>query len=417
MVRTLMIIPRLTVQTVFLALGQIWANKVRSMLTTLGIIIGVASIIAVVAALTGLRASVLSEFEKFGARKVFIDGRVPRELRNRINFRDVQLTLAELDAVEEHCPSIEKLTPMMMMAKSAEAGDTKLDGVQTTGIWPTWHDIEGRAVLIGRPFNEIDERERRDVCLVNEKLIEDLGLDRDPTTQTIRLSDRVFTIVGVVETVTFNIFGSGESNAEIFIPLATAMRLNPNGWINFAWAQMRRPDQAQDAIAEISTVMRKVRGLEGATPNTFEVRVIQQFIDGFNRVAGAVTAGAGGVVGISLLVGGIGIMNIMLVSVSERTREIGLRKAVGARPSVVLLQFLVEAVTLCLVGGAVGIALGQLMVLGIRNIPGADLGRAVAPAWVIVLSVGFSAATGIVFGMFPALKAARLDPIEALRHE
>jgi putative ABC transport system permease protein len=126
---------------------------------------------------------------------------------------------------------------------------------------------------------------------------------------------------------------------------------------------------------------------------------------------------AGGIVAISLLVGGIGIMNIMLVSVSERTREIGLRKAVGARPSAILLQFLIEAVTLCLVGGLLGLLAGQMLVLAIKAIPGAQLDRAQIPAWAVGLAFGFSAAVGVFFGMFPAIKAARLDPIEALRHE
>jgi putative ABC transport system permease protein len=144
---------------------------------------------------------------------------------------------------------------------------------------------------------------------------------------------------------------------------------------------------------------------------------MQQYIDQFNALAAGITAAAGGIVGISLLVGGIGIMNIMLVSVSERTREIGLRKAIGARPGVILTQFLVEAVVLCLAGAGVGLAAGQGMVLAMRAIPDAPLEGATIPPWAIALAAGFSAATGIIFGMFPALKAARLNPIDALRHE
>ncbi len=418
LLRTILILPRLVTQTVFLALGQIWANKVRSLLTTLGIIIGVSSIIAVVAAMKGLENSILTEFETFGARKVYISGDRPRELRNKISWRDVLLTLEEIDTIEEHCPSITKITPLINGGYPAQFGDTKLDGVRVTGIRNTWHEIEGRSVILGRPFNDIDERERRDVCLVNDKAIDELGLDSDPTGQTFLLNQNRFTIVGLVETVELSaMFGGGETNAEIFIPVSTAFRLNPNAWVSYAMGQLSSPDKSEDAIAEISAVLRKVRGLEGDYPDTFDVGVIQQFIDGFKRVASAITAGAGGIVGISLLVGGVGIMNIMLVSVSERTREIGLRKSVGARPSVILTQFLVEAVTLCLVGGAVGLAVGQGLVLLMQMIPGSPLDEASTPLWVVVLSVGFSGATGVVFGMFPAIKAARLDPIEALRHE
>src|SRR5690606_2536659 len=149
----------------------------------------------------------------------------------------------------------------------------------------------------------------------------------------------------------------------------------------------------------------------------FRVEIIERFLQQFNQIAGVVTMVAAAVVGISLVVGGVGIMNIMLVSVSERTREIGLRKAVGARPAVVLVQFLIEAVVLCLVGGLMGLLIGQGLTMAIRQSPGAALDKAAIPVWAIILSFGFSAAVGVIFGMFPAVKAARLDPIVALRHE
>src|SRR5204863_6928994 len=149
----------------------------------------------------------------------------------------------------------------------------------------------------------------------------------------------------------------------------------------------------------------------------FRVEVVEKFLEEFNKVAVTITIVATGIVGISLLVGGVGIMNIMLVSVSERTREIGLRKAVGARPAAILLQFLVEAVMLCLMGGLVGLLFGSLLTKGIASIPAAMLSKASIPGWAIALSFGFSALVGLVFGMFPAVKAARLDPIDALRHE
>jgi putative ABC transport system permease protein len=177
------------------------------------------------------------------------------------------------------------------------------------------------------------------------------------------------------------------------------------------------PAEAEDAQADITRVLRKVRGLGSTDLETFRVQPIDQFIDQFKSVASGITAVAGGIVAISLLVGGIGIMNIMLVSVSERTREIGLRKAVGATPTAILLQFLLEAVTLCLAGGLVGVLIGQAFALAVSSIPGARLENASVPAWAVALAFVFSAAVGVVFGMFPAIKASRLDPIEALRHE
>ncbi len=159
------------------------------------------------------------------------------------------------------------------------------------------------------------------------------------------------------------------------------------------------------------------RGIGPGEPDTFAVNRVEALLDQVRRIGAIITFTAAGVVGISLLVGGIGIMNIMLVSVSERTREIGLRKAVGARPIVILVQFLVEAVVLCLVGGLIGLSLGQAMTVIARSIPDSPLSQASIPPWAVVLAFGFSAAVGLTFGMFPAIKASRLDPIDALRHE
>jgi putative ABC transport system permease protein len=415
-----MIIIRLIAQTVFLAIGQIWANKVRAVLTTLGIIIAVASILAVVAALGGLRSSVLTEFEKIGARRVFISGTWPHSQRNKRTWMETRLKIEEVQAIAEHCPSITRITPEMWgtYQVSAPDGSIVIDGVRVGGIWPAWHDIVARQVISGRPFNGIDEDHRRYVCLVNDKAINELKLATDPVGDDVLIAGRLFKIIGVVETVQpFAMFGASDVNTEVFIPFATARALNPNGHIGHASAELARPDLAEDAQAEIAFVLTRMRGLRAEEEPTFEIRVLQQFIDQFNAMAAAITAGAAGIVAISLLVGGIGIMNIMLVSVSERTREIGLRKAMGARPGVILTQFLIEAIVLCLAGGLMGLAVGQGLILAAKQIPGAPLEQAAIPVWAIVLAMGFSAGTGIVFGMFPAIKAARLDPIDALRHE
>ena len=180
-------------------------------------------------------------------------------------------------------------------------------------------------------------------------------------------------------------------------------------------AASRTPELSSDAVAELRFYLRNARRLLPGEPDTFQLQAMEEIQQQFNVVAGIITAIASGIVGISLLVGGIGIMNIMLVSVSERTREIGLRKAVGARPSAILLQFLVESIVLCLLGGLLGLGGGQLLTLSIALIPNADI-QAYIPLWAVGLAFGFSA-VGVYFGMFPAVKAALLDPIEALRHE
>jgi putative ABC transport system permease protein len=182
-------------------------------------------------------------------------------------------------------------------------------------------------------------------------------------------------------------------------------------------ALAKSPEVAEEAKAEIEYVMRRQRGLTRTDPDTFRVAAIDQYINQFKSLAAGVTAIAGGIVGISLLVGGIGIMNIMLVSVSERTREIGLRKAVGATSTAILLQFLLEAVTLTVLGGMIGLVVGKALALGLTFIPGANLEQADVPIWAVAVSLVFCAGVGVAFGMFPAIKASRLDPIEALRHE
>lgn len=410
--------PAFWIQAVALALSQIRTNLGRSLLTALGIIVGVASVTAVIAALAGLKDKVLSEFETFGANRILIFPDRPDDApRNLYPWKDVRLKIEEVDAIEANCPSVRVVTPITSLGTTAQHGDRLLEGITVTGIRPAWHETENRTVIQGRPFNSIDEDGARQVCLVNESAIEELRLPADAVGEHVLIGGRRHLIVGVVETIQSTMFGMNTSSAEIFIPFALAARLQDENFFFRITAMIRSPELAEEATSEITYVLRRMRGLGAEDPNTFQVAAIDQFIDQFKALAAGITAIAGGIVGVSLLVGGIGIMNIMLVSVSERTREIGLRKAVGATPAAVLLQFLLEAVVLCLVGGAVGVLIGEALAIGLTLIPDAGLDEAHVPLWAIIMSFSFSAAVGLVFGMFPAIKASRLDPIEALRHE
>jgi putative ABC transport system permease protein len=408
---------RLLLQSALLALGQIWANKMRSMLTTTGIIIGVASVTAVIAGLAGLKTKVLTDFQTFGTNKIFIwadrpeKGPMKSAPWDRIRFRPEQV-----EGLLEHCPSVEAFTKTTWMGGTVSRGQRTLESPEIAGVDPAIHKVENRSIVLGRPFSTVDMSEGRQVCVITPNVIDKLLLDRDCVGETLLIDHKTYTIIGVIEPAQdLQMFGgqNGEPMS-VYVPFTTAFRNNSQMRIT---ALAKGPEVAEEARAEITFYLRRTRDVKPGDPDTFGIQTMQRVLDQFNSMAVGITAVAAGIVGVSLLVGGIGIMNIMLVSVSERTREIGLRKAVGARPSAILLQFLVEAVMLCLVGGAIGLLIGWLMTKGIAAIPGAKLDKAYVPLWAVEVSIGFSTAVGLIFGMFPAIKAARLDPIEALRHE
>ena len=410
-------IVRLLWQTVFLAIGQVWANKVRAVLTALGIIIGVLGVTVVAAGLDGMQGYVLTQFEDIGAKKMWLWGEVPEDKRTVMSWSDVKITTYEANLILEHAETIETLTPGCRSSWNVANGRKVSQGVRVTGIWPTWHEIENRQVLFGRPFSRIDDTENRQVCLINEQGIEELNLDIDPVGDYVLVNGRRFLIIGVVETKELSpMMGGGQSRTELYIPFSTHKIMNPYTWTDLT-LQMVDPENAENTKAEIRFILRNHRNMNPEDEDTFDMFVVQSAIENFNNVAKVIGFIMGGVVGVSLLVGGIGIMNIMLVSVSERTREIGLRKAMGAKPPVVLLQFLVEAIVLCVVGGLVGLLIGNVLVTGVQFIPDFPLESISIPRWAVILSLGFSAAVGIIFGMFPAIKAALLNPIDALRHE
>lgn len=414
-----MILIRLLLQTVVLALTQLWGNKFRALLTMLGIMIGVGAVIATVAATQGLKNFVLKEFDTFGARKVWMDGFVPQKQRGKVSWSQYDLRITEIQYLKDNATTIDAITPMHFVGVTVRNNEENRQNVTATGIWPDWHEIEKRTVVKGRPMIQSDIDEVRNVCLINDKAIEELALNIDPTGDFLFVNDRRFLIIGVLETkaVSQGFPGGGEARTEVFIPITTALAMQPRETVAFALAQLKDVKFADEAKAEMGSILRRMRKLSGEDDNTFQIETVQSIIDQINKLGAGLTVAATGLMAISLLVGGIGIMNIMLVSVSERTREIGLRKAVGARPSVILIQFLVEAVVLCVIGGLIGMAAGIGLVAAVGAIPGSPLKDAAVPWWAAALGIGFSAFVGVVFGMFPAIKASRLDPIVALRHE
>ena len=419
LIRAPLVFFRLFYQSVYLSLSQIWANKTRSILTTLGIVIGVASVTAVIAALSGLKAKILTQVETLGSNTIFIQPKRPDSgpLQHAPSWT-VRFLPEHFDGMLEHCPSVERFGRQTWVGQyTVSHRERSVENVMVRGIEPDSQKIEIRPVTIGRPLSVIDEMQVRQVCLIDPKLRNDLRLDRDCIGQPILIGYHTFYIIGVVEPRPESLFGGGnQETSEIFIPFKTSFKLRQYLYIGVL-AESKSAEVSEDARAEISFFLRRTRNIKPGEPDTFEVQSLKNILDIFNKIAIIVTMVAGGIVGISLLVGGVGIMNIMLVSVSERTREIGLRKAVGAKKTAILTQFLIESVVLCFVGGLVGVGLGQLLTMAIANIPKVQLDMAFIPWWAIAISFGFAGTVGIFFGMFPAIKAARLDPIEALRHE
>ncbi len=409
---------RLLYQSVYLALGQVWVNKMRSILTTIGIVIGVASVSAVIAALTGLKAKILTQVESFGTNTIFVFPTRPEKGPMRhASWWTIRFLPEHFDGLLEHCPSVGCLSRIGGVGRrTVRAGEKSVENVEVTGIEPAYHEIESRPVVLGRTFSVIDNMQVHQVCLVDPKLRDELHLDRDCIGQLIRIGHHAFRIVGVIEPRPELRFGeSGEEHYQVFIPFRTIFKLG-KPWIG-AFAAGKSTEVLEEAQAEIKFFLRRTRNIRPTEPDTFRVESLKSALETFNKIALVVTLVAGGIVGISLLVGGVGIMNIMLVSVSERTREIGLRKAVGAKKSAILTQFLIESLVLCLIGGFVGLGIGQLLTLAIAHIPKVELDLAHIPAWAVIMSLTFAGSVGIFFGMFPAVKAATLDPIEALRHE
>lgn len=399
-------------ESFWLGIDALKTHKLRSMLTTLGIIIGITVFIGIVSLITGLDNKIKGELAAIGSDVIYIQkfpwvqtGGAWWEYRGRKN-----LTLEDADAISRLCPEVREVGSSAWQMATVKYKDKKMQNVQIEGTVPIWQEIESHWIERGRFLTEGDLKRRRQVCVIGYDLIEGLFKKEDPLDKWIKLGGDKFLVVGVLEQKG-KIFGRSQDNI-VVIPITTFQKIYGK---RRSVTIMALPKSDKDkAIDEIRAVLRRRRGVPWGKPDDFAVNTQDMLMETYNKVTGATKAVMVGVTILSLGIGGIGIMNIMLVSVTERTREIGIRKAVGAKKSDILQQFLIEAVVIAGSGGVVGIIIGlsaaKLISLA-AHLPAA------VPIWLILVGLGVSCGVGLFFGIYPSMKAARLNPIEALRYE
>jgi putative ABC transport system permease protein len=398
-----------------IALRALWANKMRSLLTTLGIIIGVAAVIAVVSIVQGLQFQLTQQLQGVGATYIVVLPDQPNPGPGGVT-RQVKLTWEDGLAIREQVPGVRLITPVLFGNEKVKYRDRQHTCI-VLGTTDEWPDVDNFQVERGRFFNRIDLEHRRKVVVLGPRVVEELRLGDRPIGREIYLGQIPVTVIGVMEEKGQSL-GTDVDNIA-YAPFDTTLSLFGRSAADRV--QLRIQAESTEVVErsrdEIATLLRRRHGIPEGEADDFQILLQDEILSTVNSVLGMVTAVVGAVVGVALLVGGIGIMNIMLVSVTERTREIGIRKSVGARRRDILMQFLIEAVTLSLLGGGLGLATGYgLGALVATMLPG-DWPPAHVPLWAVALAFGFSSLVGVFFGIYPAGKAAALDPIEALRYE
>jgi len=391
-------------------------NKMRAALTMLGIIIGVSAVIAMVSIGQGASASVQAQIESIGTNLLFVSAGAQNVGGVRSGTGDTgnqNLTVDDLEAIKREVPSVSMVTPSVNARSQLVAGNMNWN-TNVTGVSEQYPDIRKWPIATGSFFTDADIRTAARVIVIGKTLADNLYPGADPIGQDIRVMNLPFRVVGVLAAKGQDQQGRDQDDVA-FAPYTTVQKkILGRDRIQISYVSAISQDATYTAQSQITDLLRQRHKLAANEPDDFTVRNMTDIAEAANETSKTMTILLACIAGVSLLVGGIGIMNIMLVSVTERTREIGIRMAIGARSSAVRSQFLIESIVLSLTGGAIGIVLGVVLSLAIPAFLGWPT---LVSMMAIVGSVLFSAAVGIFFGYYPARKAASLDPIEALRYE
>ena len=401
------------------AMDTLRAHKLRSFLTVFGVVLGVSVIMLVAALITGFDQQVQENIKQYGADTAFVSrfdqgphgGRRPKEERER-----KPLTLEDAQAVKELCPAIKDLTVFITWWEQPHTVRTRsgeVTAIDFRGVEPNFGQVYANAATLdGRFISEGDDLHREKVVMLGENAAPVLFPNVSPVGKDVMIDGSAFRVIGVVEKPK-GMFGQDDEDRRVLIPYNTFRKIYPGAYENSIRFQAY-PNLLDQAVDQATEVLRRRRNVPYQGKNSFSIQTSQQIVDQFHSILGMVALATFVLSGIGLLIGGVGVMNIMLVSVTERTREIGIRKAIGAKSGDITWQFLLEAMALTGVGGVLALVLVNGLVLLVRvslKWPGS------VPLWAALTGIVVSVSVGLVFGVWPAMKAAKLDPVEALRYE
>jgi len=411
-------------ENLMMALDTLRSNKLRSFLTIIGVVIGVISVMLISSIISGINVAVSKQVESFGTRSIFLykmDIGIRTSAPTREERMRKPLTMEDADAIGK-LPSIEVAVPFLNITNNFFGQKINVTGkngktstaVQMNGTLPQIEKTTTETLIEGRWFSQTESDEKANVCLIGSTVRETYFPYENPLGQTLEVGGTEFRIIGILEKRE-QLFGGGGGNNDqsnvIYMPMGAALKLKPNADDLFILT-VAKEGQLEKAKDEVQDLLRIRRNVKFGEKNNFAMETAASLIEQFDAIFRGVFAAMVVISSIALLIGGLGVMNIMLVSVTERTREIGIRKAIGARQTDILLQFLIEAGTLTGFGGIIGLAVGWGLTLLVKMVF-----PSYVPLWAPIIGFVVSVGIGLVFGLFPAWKAARLDPIEALRYE